>query len=116
MKVEVEIVDANLNYNTLLGRSWTHAMHVIASSLFRMIHFPHQGNIVIGEQLSLFSSSSSNGNVSYIKRTGTPYESVGASLFKYSSLMGIVFSHLLIFPLSKSEVVKDNFAFSCLVV
>ena len=47
MKQQVEIVDANLNYNLLLGRSWTHAMHFVASSLFRVICFPHQGRIVI---------------------------------------------------------------------
>jgi len=88
MQVDVEIVDANINYNLLLGQSWTHAMHAIASSLFCMICFPHQGNIVTVDQLSFFASSSSDGNVLYIKHTGAPYESVGASLFKYFSLMG----------------------------
>jgi len=46
VQVEVEIVDANLNYNLLLGQSWTRAMHAVASSLFCVIHFPHQGRIV----------------------------------------------------------------------
>ena len=88
MQVEVEIFDANLNYNLLLGRSWTHAMHVVASYLFRAIHFPHQGKIVSVDQLSFFASSSSDDNVPYVKYSGAPYESVGVGLFKYSSLMG----------------------------
>jgi hypothetical protein len=101
VQVEVEIVDANLNYNLLLGRSWTHAMHVVASSLFRVIHFPHQGKIVTVDQLSFFASSSSDGNVPYVKHTGAPYESVGAGLFKDSALMGI-------FPLPPPHVASVN--------
>lgn len=39
--VKVEVVDTNLNYNLLLGQSSIHAMHVVTSSLFRVIRFPH---------------------------------------------------------------------------
>eukprot|EP00253_Pinus_taeda_P030521 PITA_30521 len=46
VEVEVEVVDANLTYNLLLGRSWTYAMRAVASSLFHCIYFPHQGKIV----------------------------------------------------------------------
>jgi len=89
MQVKVEIVDTNLNYNLLLSQSWTHAMHAVASSLFRVIFFPHQGKIVTVDQLSFFSYSSLDGNVPYVKHTGAPYESVGTGLFKYYALMGI---------------------------
>ena len=64
-------------------------MHVVASSLFCMIQFPHQGKIVIVDQFSFFASSSSDGNVPYVKHTSAPYDSVGAGIFKDSSLMGI---------------------------
>lgn len=100
MQVKVDNIDANLNYNILLDRSWTHAMHVVASSLFRVICFPHQEKIVTINQLSFFASSSSDGNVPYMKHSGDPYESVGASLFKDSTLMGIFHSHLFMLPLS----------------
>jgi len=90
MQVKVEIFDANLNYNLLLGQSCTHAMHAVASSLFHLICFPHQGKIVTVNQLSFFPSSSLNGNVPYVKHSGAPYESVGAGLFKDSTLMGIL--------------------------
>lgn len=101
MQVEVEIVDANLNYNILLSRSWTHAMHVVASSLFRMIHFPQQGKIVTINQLSFFASSSLDDNVPYVKHSGAPYESVGVGLFKDSTLMEI-------FPLPPPHVASVN--------
>ena len=54
VEIEVEVVDANITYNLLLGRSWTYAMQVVASSLFCIICFPHQGKIVTIDQLSFF--------------------------------------------------------------
>jgi hypothetical protein len=44
--VEVEVVDAPLDYNFLLGRSWTYAMHAVVSTVFRLFLFPHEGRIV----------------------------------------------------------------------
>ena len=46
INVEVEVVDAKLNYNLLLGHSWTHAMLCILFTLFRLLKFPHQGKII----------------------------------------------------------------------
>jgi len=89
VEVEVEVVDANLTYNLLLGQSWTYAMRTVASSLFRVICFPHQGKIIIVDQLSFFTSSSSDGNVPFMEHTSIPCESVGARLFKYPALMGV---------------------------
>jgi len=66
-------------------------MHVVASSLFCVVLFLHQGKIVNVNQLSFFASSSSDGNVLYVKHIGAPYESVGAGLFKDPTLMGIFY-------------------------
>jgi hypothetical protein len=46
VEVEVEVVDAPLDYNLLLGRNWTYAMIVIVSFFFCTLSFPHEGNIV----------------------------------------------------------------------
>lgn len=89
VQVKVEIVDANLNYSLLLGQSWTHAMHVVASSLFSVIHFPYQGKIFTVDQLYFFASSSLDGNVLYVYHIGAPYEIVRVGIFKDSALMGI---------------------------
>ena len=84
----MEVVDVSPNYNLLLGRSWTHSMFCVVSSLFQVLRFAHEGKIVIVNLLPFFSFGSLNGNVPYVGNTEIPYESVGAGLFKDSSLMG----------------------------
>jgi hypothetical protein len=44
--IEVEVVNAPLDYNILLGRSWTYAMHAVVAIVFRVLLFPHEGQIV----------------------------------------------------------------------
>jgi hypothetical protein len=50
--VEVEVVDAPLDYNILLGRSWTYTMTVVVSTIFWIICFPHEGRIVTIDQVA----------------------------------------------------------------
>jgi hypothetical protein len=50
--VEVEVFDAPLDYNVLLGRSWTYAMQAVVATVFRVLLFPHEGQIVTINQLS----------------------------------------------------------------
>ena len=52
MSVEVEVIDAPLDYNLLLGRSWTYAMLAIALTVLRVVVFPHEGKLVTMDQLS----------------------------------------------------------------
>ena len=49
--IDVEVIDAPLDYNLLLGRTWFYAMKVVASTIFRLLCFPHQGKIVTINQL-----------------------------------------------------------------
>ena len=44
--IEVEVVDATLDYNLLLGRNWMYNMQAVASSLFHVVCFPFKGKIV----------------------------------------------------------------------
>jgi hypothetical protein len=44
--VDIEVVDAPLDYNLLLGRIWFYVMTIIASSVFQCVQFPHQVKIV----------------------------------------------------------------------
>jgi len=46
VNLDVKVVDAPLDYNLLLGRSWSYAMTVVVSSIFQVIKFPHNGKIV----------------------------------------------------------------------
>jgi hypothetical protein len=50
--IEVEVVDAQLNYNLLLGRSWNYAMQAVVATIFRVLLFPHEDWIVTIDQLS----------------------------------------------------------------
>jgi hypothetical protein len=36
----------------LLGRDYVYAMNVVVSTLFRVMHFPHNGSIVTIDQLT----------------------------------------------------------------
>ena len=100
VNVEVELVDAKLNYNILLGHSWTHAMLCIPSTPFHVLKLSHEGKIVNVGQLSFFISSSEN-NVPYVDKIPIPYDSIGLSLFKDPTLMGI-------FPLPPPNTVQIN--------
>jgi hypothetical protein len=88
VQVEVEVFDAPLDYNLLLGRSWIDSMHVVVSTLFRVVCFLHQGKVVTVDQLAFFNSDTRTGNVSFIAKTPPGYENVGVGLLKDSSLMG----------------------------
>ena len=41
--VDVEFIDAPLDYNILLGKSYTYAMSAVPSAVFRKMSFPHNG-------------------------------------------------------------------------
>jgi hypothetical protein len=86
--VELEFVDAPLDYNLLLGRSWIYTMFVAVSTLFRVLRFPHQEKIVMVDQLAYFTSDSRIDSVPFIEKTPSSYENVGVGILKDSSLMG----------------------------
>ena len=50
--IDIEVVNAQLDYNLLLGRSYMYSMRAIASTVFRLMMFPHKGNIVMVNQLT----------------------------------------------------------------
>jgi hypothetical protein len=50
--IEVEVVDAPLDYNLLLGNIWTYAMQAVVATIFRFLLFPHEDRIVTIDQLS----------------------------------------------------------------
>jgi hypothetical protein len=50
--VEVEVVDAPIDYNLLLVCSWTYAMQAVVATVFQVLLFPHEFRIVTIDQLS----------------------------------------------------------------
>jgi hypothetical protein len=90
--VDIKVLDAPLDYNLLLGRSWFYAMIVVSYSIFNILQFPHQGKIVTIGQLDYCTPDLHNSpanNVPFFRQSSIEYESVGVSLLKDSSLMAI---------------------------
>jgi hypothetical protein len=87
--VEVEVVDAPLDYNFLLGRNWIYALVAIVLFVFRTLCFPHEGKIVTIDQLS-FVYSSPNASIGLsipvIDNSQPKTKNIGVRM--YSSLMG----------------------------
>ncbi len=75
VNLDVEVVDAPLDYNLLLGRSWSYAMTGVVLSILRLIKFPHNGMIVTLDQLSYFSSDPASAkSIQHVGKTTIPYK------------------------------------------
>jgi hypothetical protein len=103
VQFEVEVFDAPLDYNILLGHSWIDCMRAVVSTLLRVVHFHHQGKVVTVDQLAFFNSDTHTSNVSFIAKTPLGYENVGVGLLKDSSLMGT-------FPIPPPDVPHSSVA------
>jgi hypothetical protein len=73
--IEVEVVDASLDYNLFLGRSWTYAMQAVVSTVFRVLLFPHEDRIVTIDQLS-FSKPDPSLGVSAVPMIDNPQRGI----------------------------------------
>ena len=52
--IDIEFVNSQLDYNVLLGHSYMYAMQVISSTIFRLLMFPHDENIVTINKLTYY--------------------------------------------------------------
>jgi hypothetical protein len=50
--VDVIVVQGLLDFNMILGHDYVYPMNVVVSTLFRVMHFPHNGSIVTINQLA----------------------------------------------------------------
>jgi hypothetical protein len=50
--IDIEVIDAPLDYNILFGHRYMYAMKAMASSMFLMMMFPHNGKIITINQVS----------------------------------------------------------------
>ena len=50
--IDVMVFQGPLDFNMLLGHDYVYTMKDVVSTLFRFMHFPHDGNIVTIAQLS----------------------------------------------------------------
>jgi hypothetical protein len=52
ISIDDMVVQGRLDFNLHLGHDYIYAMKDVVSTLFRVMHFPHDGNIVTIDQLS----------------------------------------------------------------
>eukprot|EP00253_Pinus_taeda_P027995 PITA_27995 len=88
VNVEIEVIDANLDYNLLLGRKWVYEIDVVVSTLFHVICFPHKGKIVKVDQLDyclVDPQATSDSTIPLVDNPRPPIDNLGVGM--YSSLM-----------------------------
>ena len=56
--IDVMVVQGALDFNLLLGHDYVHDMKAVVSTLFRVMYFPHHGNIVTLIKFPLLTRSS----------------------------------------------------------
>jgi hypothetical protein len=91
--IDIEVIEAQLEYNILLGRTYMYAMKAVASSIFRTIMFPHNGKIVTIDQVTHYepNPSASLDNILPLIHTNQdvrPFIEMGPGMFKDPSLLG----------------------------
>ena len=92
ISIHVEVVDAPLDYNLLLGINWFYAMTVVASTVFRTVQFLHLGMIVTNDWLDFcmpYVTTPMANNIPMLGQSPSPYQSIAVGMLKDSSLMGI---------------------------
>ena len=75
--IDLMVVRGPLDFNLLLGRDYVYAMKAVVSTLFRVMSFPHNGNIVTVDQLSFPSLDSTTNNPTPLN---VPYTEVVSTL------------------------------------
>jgi hypothetical protein len=91
--IDIEVIDAPLDYNILFGRSYMYAMKEVASSIFRAMMFPHNGKIVTIDQVSHYepNPSANLDNILPLIHTNQdayPLVKMDPGIFKDPSLLG----------------------------
>jgi hypothetical protein len=91
--IDIEVIDAPLEYNILLGHTYMYAMKAVASSIFITIMFPHNGKIVTIDQVTHYepNPSASLDNMLPLIHTNQdvyPLIEMGPGIFKDPSLLG----------------------------
>jgi hypothetical protein len=111
--IDIEVIDAPLDYNILFGRSYMYAMKAVASSVFRTIMFLHNGKIVTIDQVSHYepNPSANLDNILPLIHTNHdtyPLVGMGPGIFKDPSLLGTYHGAPPLLPTNQVCVVTSN--------
>jgi hypothetical protein len=112
--IEIEVIDAPLDYNILFGHIYMYAMKAVASSVFRTMMFPHKGKIITIDQVSHYKPNHSTNIDNILPLVHTNYDAyslmnMGPRIFKDPSLLGAYHkAPPLIHPSTKVCVISSN--------
>jgi hypothetical protein len=112
--IDIEVINAPLDYNILFGRSYMYAMKAVASSVFQTMMFPHNGKIVTIDQVSHYepNPSANLDNILPLIHTNQdvyPLVEMGPGIFKDPSLLGMYDgAPPLLHPTNQVCVVSSN--------
>ena len=111
--IDIEVIDAPLDYNILFGRSHMYAMKAVASSVFRTIMFPHNEKIITVDQVSYYepNPSANVDNILPLIHTNQdvyPLVEMGPGIFKDPSLLGTYHGVPPLLPPNQVCVVSSN--------
>jgi hypothetical protein len=111
--IDIEVIDAPLDYNILFVHSFMYAMKAVASSVFQTIMFPHNRNIVTIDQVSHYEPNpyANLDNILPLIHTNHdtyPLIDMGPRIFKDSSLLGTYHGAPPLLPPNQVCVVTSN--------
>jgi hypothetical protein len=111
--IDIEVIDAPLDYNILFGRSYMYAMKAVASSVFQTIMFPHNGKIVTIDQVSHYepNPSANLDNILPLIHTNKdayPLIEMGPGIFKDPSLLGTCHGAPPLLPPNQVCIISSN--------
>jgi hypothetical protein len=91
--IDIEVINAPLDYNILFGRSYMYAMKAVESSIFQTMMFSHNGKIVTIDQVSHYDSNPSANINNILPLIHTSHDTyplikMGPRIFKDPSLLG----------------------------
>jgi hypothetical protein len=91
--IDIEVIDAHLDYNILFGCNYMYAMRAVASSVFRMMMFPHNGKIITIDQITHYEPNHSTNidnilPIIHVSPKDFPVTNIGPGLFQDPSMLG----------------------------
>jgi hypothetical protein len=89
----MQVIDAQLDYNIFFGRNYMYVLKAVASFVFHMMMFPHNGKIVTIDQLTHYEPNHSDNidNTLPLVRVSSddfPVFNIGPGLFQDPSMLG----------------------------
>jgi hypothetical protein len=112
--IDIEVIDAPLDYNILFGHSYMYAMKEIYTSVFQTMMFSHNGKIVTIDQITHYErnhSTNINNILPLVCTSSDAYSLIdmGPRIFKDPSLLGAYHgAPPLIHPSSQVCIVSSN--------